>query len=273
MGAAGTAAFAVGDAGTSVRRWHDAPMPWVLDLDGVVRLGTEPVPGAADAVARLRSAGEEVVFATNNSFGRVVDQVAELEAMGVPAAGSLVTSAQAAASLVEPGERALVIGGPGLVEEVRRRGASVVDAGPADVVVSGLDRALTYDRIRLAARTIRDGARWVQTNGDVTYPTPTGPEPGAGTVAAAIAAASGADPVVAGKPEAPMAVFIRQRLGDEGIVVGDRPDTDGRFAAALGYRFCLALSGITTAADLPVDPDPWLVGADLASIVTEVLGA
>lgn len=246
-------------------------MPWVLDLDGVLRLGAEPIPGAADAVARLRSAGEEVVFATNNSFGRVGDQEAELEAMGVPASGCLVTSAQAAASLVDPGERALVVGGPGLIEEVHRRGAVIVDDGPVDVVVSGLDRELTYDRIRLAARTIRDGARWVQTNGDVTYPTPTGPEPGAGTIAAAIAAASGADPVVAGKPEAPMVAFIRRRLGDDGIVVGDRPDTDGHFATALGYRFCLALSGITTEADLPVDPDPWLIGADLASIVTAVL--
>lgn len=248
-------------------------MPWVLDLDGVLWLGAEPIAGAADAVARLRAAGEEVVFATNNAHGRVADQEAKLEAMGVPAVGSVVTSAQAAASLVEPGERVLVVGGPGLTEEVARRGASIADAGPVDVVVSGLDRGLTYDTIRAAARAIRDGARWVQSNGDVTYPTPTGPEPGAGTIAAAIAAASGADPVVAGKPERPMADFIRARLGDDGVVVGDRPDTDGRFAVALGYRFCLALSGITTAADLPVDPEPWWIGDDLASIVAHTLGA
>lgn len=248
-------------------------MPWVLDLDGVLWLGAEPIAGAADAVARLRAAGEEVVFATNNAHGRVADQEAKLEAMGVPAVGSVVTSAQAAASLVEPGERVLVVGGPGLTEEVARRGASIADAGPVDVVVSGLDRGLTYDTIRTAARAIRDGARWVQSNGDVTYPTPTGPEPGAGTIAAAIAAASGADPVVAGKPERPMAEFLRARLGDDGVVVGDRPDTDGRFAVALGYRFCLALSGITTVADLPVDPEPWAIGDDLASIVAHALGS
>ena len=248
-------------------------MPWVLDLDGVLWLGPQPIAGAAEAVARLRAAGEEVVFATNNAHGRVSDQEAKLEAMGVPAVGSVVTSAQAGASLLEPGERALVVGGPGLVEEVERRGAVRVESGPVDVVVSGLDRTLTYDRIRVAARAIRDGARWVQTNGDVTYPTPTGPEPGAGTIAAAIAAASGTAPVVAGKPERPMADFIRRRLGDDGVVVGDRPDTDGRFAAALGYRFCLALSGITSRADLPLDPEPWLVGDDLASIVTTVLGS
>lgn len=253
-------------------------MPWVLDLDGVLWLGHQPIPGAADAVRQLRAAGEEVVFATNNSHGRVAEQEAKLEAMGVPAVGSVITSAQAGASLVDPGERALVIGGPGLVEEVERRGARLVDRGrlvdgAVDVVVSGLDRTLTYDRIRDAARVIRAGARWVQTNGDVTYPTPTGPEPGAGTIAAAIAAASGTDPVVAGKPERPMADLVRHRLGDDGVVVGDRPDTDGRFALALGYRFCLAMSGITRPEDLPVEPEPWIADDDLAAIVSRVLGA
>lgn len=246
-------------------------MPWVLDLDGVLWLGAEPIPGSAEAVRRLRAAGETVVFATNNADARVVDQEAKLESMGVPATGCVVTSAQAAASLIEHGERVYVVGGPGLREEVERRGAVIVERGPCDAVVSGLDRELTYAHLRHAAAAIRGGARWVQTNSDVTFPTPNGPEPGAGSIAAAIAAASGARPVVAGKPEQPMADLIRSELGDDGVVVGDRPDTDGRFAAALGYRFCLAMSGITTPAEIPVGPEPWHVGADLAAIVTAVL--
>ncbi len=235
-------------------------------------LGAEPIPGSAEAVRRLRAAGETVVFATNNAYARVVDQEAKLESMGVPATGCVVTSAQAAASLIEQGERVYVVGGPGLREEVERRGAVVVENGPCDVVVSGLDRELTYGHLRDAAAAIRGGARWVQTNSDVTFPTPSGPEPGAGTIAAAIAAASGARPVIAGKPEQPMADLIRRELGDDGIVVGDRPDTDGLFAAALGYRFCLALSGITAADQLPLDSEPWRIGPDLAAIVTAVLG-
>ncbi len=248
-------------------------MPWVLDLDGVLWLGAEPITGAADAVARLRAAGESVVFATNNAAGRVADQEAKLAAMGVPAEGDVVTSAQAGASLVEAGERALVVGGPGLREEVARRGAEIVSEGPCDVVVSGLDRGLTYDTIRHASSAIRSGARWVQTNTDVTFPTPTGPEPGAGTIAAALAAASGREPIVAGKPHRPMADLIRDRIGSDGYLVGDRADTDGLFAETLGYRFCLAMSGITGPEALPVEPVPWTVGADLASIVTAVLAA
>jgi glycerol-1-phosphatase len=88
-------------------------MTWLLDLDGVVWLGERPIDGAADAVARLRRAGERVIFATNNSWARVADQESKLDGMGIPAAGDVVTSAMAAATLVEPGERVLVSGGPG----------------------------------------------------------------------------------------------------------------------------------------------------------------
>lgn len=243
----------------------------MLDLDGVLWLGAEPIPGSAAAVRRLQAAGEAVVFATNNAYARVADQEAKLEAMGVPAAGSVVTSAQAGASLVHPGERVLVVGGPGLREEVERRGATIVASGPCDAVVSGLDRELTYAHLRDASTAIRNGARWVQTNGDVTFPTPTGPEPGAGTIGAALAAASGVEPIVAGKPEHPMADLIRRRVGDHGTMVGDRPDTDGRFAQALGYRFCLVLSGITARSTLPIVPEPWYVGDDLAAVVDRAL--
>ena len=80
-------------------------------------------------------------------------------------------------------------------------------------------------------------------------------------------------PEVAGKPHEPIAAVVRSRLGSDGIVVGDRPDTDGRFAVTLGYRFGLVLSGVTGGADLPVDPAPDVVGDDLATLVTAVIGA
>ena len=246
-------------------------MPWVLDLDGVIWLGGDPVPGGAEAVALLRAAGETVVFVTNNASARVVEQEAKLAGMGIGAAGAVVTSAQAGASLLTPGERVFVIGGPGLQEEVARRGCRLVDGPGCDVVISGLDRDLTYDALRTATLAIRAGARWVLTNEDVTFPTPHGLEPGAGAIGAALHAATGAEPVVAGKPHQPMAALVRERLGPDGIVVGDRPDTDGAFAGALGYRFALVLTGVTRREDLPVHPSPALVAEDLLALVRSQL--
>lgn len=246
-------------------------MPWVLDLDGVIRLGEQPIEGAAEAVALLRAAGEEVVFATNNAYRSIRDQEAALDAIGIPAAGAVVGAAQAGASLLDPDERVLVIGGPGLVEEVRARGCTIVEDGPCDAVISGLDRQFHYDALRRAGLAIRGGARWVLTNPDPTFPTPHGLEPGAGAIGAAIRTAGGIEPVIGGKPEGAMVGLLRNRLGGEGIVVGDRADTDGRFAAALGYRFALVLSGVTTEADLPVDPEPWLVADDLLEVVRGAL--
>ena len=247
-------------------------MPWVLDLDGVIRLGDEPIPGAADAVVLLRAAGEDVVFATNNAYRSIRDQEAALGAMGIPAVGAVVGAAQAGASLLEPGERVLVVGGPGLVEEVTARGCTLVREGPCDAVISGLDRHFDYDALRRATLAIRGGARWVLTNPDLTFPTPHGLEPGAGSIGAAIQAATGALPQIGGKPEGAMVGLLRDRYGEDGIVVGDRADTDGLFAVALGYRFALVLSGVVTAADLPVEPAPWVVADDLLQLVQRLLG-
>lgn len=246
-------------------------MAWVLDLDGVVWLGATPIPGAAEAVARLRHAGEHVVFVTNNSFATVAQQEAKLASVGIEAAGDVVTSAVVGAQFVEPGERVLVVGGQGIIEATEARGGVVVDDLPADVVLVGLDRALSYDRLDRAARAVRAGARFVATNTDATYPTSLGLLPGGGAIVAAVAVASGVEPVVAGKPCEPAAAFVRHRLGPDGIMVGDRPATDGAFAGVLGYRFGLVLSGVTTSSDLPVEPAPDVVAPDLRTLVERVL--
>ena len=146
------------------------PVAGVLDLDGVIWLADQPLPGAADAVARLRAAGERVLFVTNNSFAPLGDQEAKLERFGIPAHGDVVTSAMAGATLVEPGERVLVCGGPGIVEAVSARGAEPVRDGDADVVAVGFHRDFDYERLRVAMQAIRRGARLVATNDDATYP-------------------------------------------------------------------------------------------------------
>lgn len=246
-------------------------MPWALDLDGVVWLDDDPIPGAAEAVARLREAGEDVLFVTNLSSRPVAEAEAKLARHGIPADGAVVTSAMAAAGLVEPGERVLLCAGPGVEQELAARGAEVVRDGGADAVVVGLHTDFDYDVLRRAATAVRRGARLIGTNDDPTFPTSDGLLPGAGALLAAVAVASGATPVVAGKPNQPMADLVRARLGPGGIVVGDRADTDGRLAQRLGYRFALVLSGSTHRPE-DADPAPDLVGADLTAVVDQVLG-
>jgi HAD superfamily hydrolase (TIGR01450 family) len=263
-------------------------MVWVLDLDGVVWLGDKPIDGVAEAVARLRSRGERVVFATNNASVELAAQEAKLASFGIPAEGDVVTSAMAGATLVGPDDQVLACGGPGIAEAARRRGAQVVtaqaqaqaqaddDGGPiADVVVAGFDPHFDYGRLRVATQAILRGARFVATNEDATYPTPHGPVPAGGALVAAISYATGVTPIVAGKPHAPMAALIHSLVGGDetsGTVVGDRADTDGAFARALGYQFALVLSGVTTETDLPVDPSPDVIAPDLATLVSEISG-
>ena len=245
----------------------------MLDLDGVIWLGDQPIAGSAEAVARLRRAGHEVLFVTNNSSSPLGDVEAKLARMGIPAREPVVSSATVAAELVSPGETALVCAGPGVAEALRARGVRVVRDGDADVVVVGLHRDFDYGRMCVAVRAVLGGARLLATNDDATYPTPDGPAPGAGAILASITTASGAEAVVAGKPRPPMVDHMRRRLGPVGIMVGDRPETDGRFAVALGYRFGLVLSGVTGAGDLPVEPIPDLVAADLAELVEQLAGS
>lgn len=245
-------------------------MGWALDLDGVVWLDEEPIPGAAEAVAALRAAGEDVVFCTNLSSRPVADAEAKLVRHGIDADGAVLTSAMAAAGLVEPGERVLVCAGPGVVEQVEARGAEVVREGDADAVVVGLHLDFDYERLTAAAGAVRRGARLIGTNDDPTFPTPAGLLPGGGAILAAVATAAGVDPVVAGKPHEPMAELVRARLGEGGTVVGDRADTDGALARRLGYRFVLVLSGSTTD-PTGADPEPDHVARDLRTAVRDLL--
>jgi 4-nitrophenyl phosphatase len=251
---------------------------WVLDLDGVVWLDDTPIPGAADAVARLRATEDEVVFVTNNSNPRLADYEAKLERHGIDGRGRVISSATAAAGLVGEGERVVVCAGPGVVEALEGRRAVIVDQGPADVVVVGFHREFDYDELDRASRGVREGARFVATNLDATYPVPSGLIPGAGALVAAVGTAAGSTPEVAGKPEQPTVELIRARFGTAGVVVGDRPSTDGALAAALDWPFALVLSGVTAAVAPPggeaiPDPPPPFVGQDLGALAPALIAA
>lgn len=246
-------------------------MTWAVDLDGVVWLAGEALPGAAEAVEQLRRAGDRVVFLTNNSGPRLAGHLAKLAAVGIRCeAGDLVTSAEAAASLIPPGSRVAVVGDEGIYEALAERSVEVVAPhdSPSAVVV-GRTVELDYDELAAAAGAVRAGARFVATNTDATFPTGDGLLPGAGALVAFLATASGREPEVAGKPHEAMANLVRRRYGQVEVMAGDRPDTDGLFAKRLGARFGLVFSGVTRRGDLPVEPAPDLVADDLAGLVRE----
>jgi HAD superfamily hydrolase (TIGR01450 family) len=252
-----------------------AAFPILCDLDGVVWLSHEPIDGSVDAIARLRAAGHRVLFVTNNSASRVGDQEATLAGLGIPAIGDVLTSANAAALLVEAGERVMVCGGEGIVEAVTARGAVVTEDGPFDVVMVGFHRSFDYEVMLRSSAAVRAGARLIGTNDDATYPTPDGLIPGGGAILAGIATASGVAAIVAGKPYAAMASLVRVVTGLDdlrhAVMVGDRPDTDGRFSVTLGCRYAQVWSGVTPAG-AAIDPGPWLQGRNLASIADQILG-
>lgn len=247
-----------------------APMGWVFDLDGVIWLGDEPIAGAAQAVGTLLAGGADVLFVTNMSAVAADEVELKLARHGIDGRGRVVTSADAVATLVAPGERVLLCAGPGVRTALEARGAEVVTEGPADAVVVGWHREFDYARMTVAARAVWGGARLLATNADSTYPTADGLLPGGGAILASIATATGVTPVVAGKPHAAIVDLVRGRLGPNGVMVGDRADTDGAFARALGYRFALVLTGVTTRGDLPVVPEPDVVVADAATAVREL---
>jgi glycerol 3-phosphatase-2 len=255
------------------------------DLDGVVWRGETAIEGSAAGIELLRGAGLRVVFLTNNSNGRVRENVARLAAAGVSAApDDVVSSAQAAAALLardlEPRARILACAGPGVVEALTERGFEIADAVTPELaaVVVGWHREFDFERLRRAADGVRSGARFVATNLDPTYPGAQGLLPGAGSLVAAVATASGQTPEVAGKPEPAMAALVRARYADPLVMIGDRPSTDGAFANALDVPFALVLSGVagTAGEEAVPDPAPPYVArdlGDLAPILARALAA
>ena len=263
----------------------------LVDLDGVVYRGAEPIPGIAAVLAARAGAGDDVVYVTNNSMHYRADYVSRLEAMGAPVTADRVVSAPRATALyvtqhLPEVRRVLAVGASGLDRELRDVGLDVVNAGHAaermakegidgaaaagrpGAVIVGLDPNLTYMRLAAAADCIRAGATFLATNRDPVYPVEAGLRPGAGSVVAAIEATTGVTPTVIGKPgpllmEEAAATVGRQ--ASEAIVIGDGIGTDLAAAKLVGARSILMLTGVTTAAQvaaLTADQAPDAVASD-----------
>ena len=254
----------------------------ILDLDGIVYRGDRPVEGAVELVGRLHAAGLLVRYATNNSMSTRSAYAERLRTMGIAAdAGEIVTSTSATIDYLrrhEPQVRTvLAVGADGMVEELRTAGYEVFRAADAedrrvDAVLVGLDP--DFDDRRLAAATgeVRAGARFIATNADARYPTPTDFRPGAGAMVAAIRDASGVEPLVIGKPEPAMFHAILDATGVgpmEALVIGDNPDSGILAAHRAGIESVLVLTGVTAPDAVPslkADRAPDHVAADPAAV-------
>lgn len=247
----------------------------VIDLDGVCYRGSEPIAGSSDAVALLRDAGIGVTFATNNSTRTPQDNAKKLTSLGfevVP--DEVITSGVAAADLLDPGTRCLIIGADGLHSAARARGCVPVDdPEQTQVVLVGLDVHITYDLLTRGTRALIAGARFVASNADATYPDGDHVSPGTGAIVAALERASGVTAEVAGKPQPALYQAAAARLPDgDVLMIGDRLNTDVAGAAALGWDTALVLTGITNAdAVEAADPKPTYVADDLAALVRRLL--
>ncbi len=252
----------------------------LLDLDGVLYRGEHRVPGAPEAVRALRSVGKRIVFLTNNS-ARTPEQVAEkLRGLGIEAAPEeVVTSALPTARLVATSAdggtpTAYVVGQDGVRAALAEAGVQVLRGEPdgADFVVVGWDGEVRYEQLRVATVLVRRGARLVATNDDASYPAPGGELwPGAGAILAAVETASGTRATVVGKPHRPLFEAALELAGTRnGVVVGDRVDTDVVGAVSAGVDAVLVLSGASSRADL-LDHDemPVAVGDGLGTLLED----
>lgn len=250
----------------------------LLDLDGVVYVGADEVPGAAEDLARARSQGMRLAFVTNNAARPPTAVADHLTRLGIAAdPGEVITSAQAAAHYLAdrlaPASRVLVLGTTGLYEALGERGLIPVSSADDEprAVVQGYSPDIDWRMLAEGAVAIRRGVPWIATNLDATVPSPRGPLPGNGSLVAALRHATGRIPISTGKPDPTMHRETVERSGAKRpIVVGDRLDTDIEGANAVGCSSLLVLSGVTSAADLIAaapNARPTYIAADLSGLL------
>lgn len=231
----------------------------ILDLDGVVYLVDQPIPGAVEVINRLHGEGRPLAYATNNASRRAGEVADLLSGMGVPARPEeVLTSASASVSVLAQrlpsGSGILVVGAPALRAEVRAAGLRVVSqaADAPAAVVQGYGPRVGWSDLAEAAVAVRAGALWVATNLDRTLPSDRGPLPGNGALVAALRTALDREPdIVVGKPDPELFVEAARRAeASRPLVVGDRLDTDVEGAVRAGFDSLLVLTGVTGAPEL-----------------------
>ena len=240
----------------------------VMDMDGVLWRGDEALPGLVEWFEWLREGDFPYALATNNSSKTQADYVNKLARMGVADVPEerIITSSVATAAYLggryPAGTRVFVLGMNGLRVALDGAGFDLAEDAdePPQLVVAGVDFDLTYARLRQAALYIRNGAEFYGTNPDRTFPTPEGQVPGAGSILAALQAATDREPVIIGKPEQPMleaALELLDQPASKVLMIGDRLNTDIAGGQRAGMRTALVFSGVTTPELLTASKDVW----------------
>jgi 4-nitrophenyl phosphatase len=257
---------------------------FIIDMDGVLYRGGDALPGVNDFFNALELRERKIILATNNSTASPADYVAKMAKMGISVtADQVLTSSTVTRAYLQmhlpAGATIYVVGMPALSEQVFD-GTSFAPADASsekvDAVVAGLDFTFTYEKLKIANRALRAGAAFIATNTDATLPAEDGVLPGSGSIMAAIATASGKQPVVMGKPET---VMVEQALkvcgvsADEAVMVGDRLDTDILAGNRANVLSALVLTGVSTREELATSPIlPDLVFSDLPAMLETLVG-
>jgi NagD protein len=249
---------------------------YLIDMDGVIYRGSEPIPGAAEFLQTLQENGIPYLLLTNNSAYTPRDAVVKLKHLGIQTSEEHVyTSALATAEFVHqqrPGGTAFVIGEGGLLAALHDVGYAINRDNP-DYVIVGEGRVLNYELVEHAHRLLCKGALLLSTNSDAWCPTDSGPRPGCGAIVALLETASGRKAYHIGKPNPFMMRAARKRLGlrsGEVVMIGDTMETDIRGAAELGFQSILVLTGSSTLESLREYPySPTRIVSSIADLALE----
>lgn len=233
---------------------------YIFDLDGVIYRGDSPQPHAAECIHRLTSAGHSIFYLTNNASRTRADFAQKLSMMGIPTSAEQVMNSSHGAALWfhefgHRGKSVMVVGEQGCFDELSEAGMQTVVPGEdrrADFVVVGIDRSFTYQKLWQAQAAILAGATFIATNRDATFPNENGIAPGGGSLVAAVAEASGREPITIGKPE----IFLINQImkltripRERTTMIGDRLDTDIVGGNRAGVKTVLVLGGVSSRAE------------------------
>ena len=251
----------------------------ILDMDGVLWHDSEPIGNLPDVFVKIRDLGLDFVLATNNSTKTVEEYQEKLNNFGVQVKSKqILTSGVATFHYLQDSytgkKMVYIVGSESLKNDARKRGFTVFLEGEqkqADFVIVGLDSTITYEKICYAARQIRSGAKFIATNTDATFPTPSGMVPGAGTMVSAVQTASETEPLVIGKPASNLyiqAMKVMSLTPKQVLCVGDRLATDVLGAQNGGFNSAFLLSGVNSLEDLKKwEPQPDIVAENLTALI------
>lgn len=247
----------------------------ILDMDGVLWRGEQSIGDLHQIFGRINLLGWKTTFATNNATRNTQQYIDTLKTFGVSAEPwQVITSATAVIqyllSKYPNGGSVYIVGEQGVIEACAEYGFNQSTEGVVAVIV-GFDRKLTYDKLKTASLLIRSGVPYIGTNPDLTFPTPEGLVPGAGSILAAVTASTGVNPINVGKPEPLMYQIALERLKispEQALVIGDRLETDIACGQAIGCPTALVLSGVTNDDQAKSwNPRPEIIAPDLESVI------